>query len=150
MSTTTAAVLSGTATQLATFRIDGQLYGVRVDRVQEVLRGQRLTPVPLAPPAVAGMMNLRGQVVTAVDLRVPLGQPASAAPEKGVMVVITVGDEPISLLVDSISDVLDVSGVPCEPPPDTLEGPVRDLVVQTFVLESELMLELDAVRAVGA
>ena len=71
-----AAAAPATSGQLATFRLDGDLYGVEVEHVQEVLRSQGLTRVPLAPPAVAGLINLRGQVVTAIELRERLGRPA--------------------------------------------------------------------------
>jgi purine-binding chemotaxis protein CheW len=64
-----------TGGQLATFRLDGDLYGIEVEHVQEVLRSQQLTRVPLAPTAVAGLINLRGQVVTAIELRERLGRP---------------------------------------------------------------------------
>src|SRR3712207_9096294 len=67
--------LRATSGQLATFRLDGDLYGVEVEHVQEVLKSQGLTRVPLAPAAVAGLINLRGQVVTAIELRERLGRP---------------------------------------------------------------------------
>src|SRR4051794_41692560 len=79
MTATTRSGTLATSGQLATFRLDGDLYGVEVEHVQEVLRSQKLTRVPLAPPAVAGLINLRGQVVTAIELRERLGPPPRPA-----------------------------------------------------------------------
>ena len=94
--------------QYATFEVDDQLFGVEVDTVQEVLSYNEYTPVPLAPPAVGGLFNLRGQVIAAVDLRVQLGL-ARQALEGPVMNVILRGDdEPVSLLVDRIGEVVDL------------------------------------------
>src|SRR5690349_9788083 len=93
--------------QLATFTLDGHSFGIAVEQVQEVLRSQSRTRVPLAPPAVAGLVNLRGQVLTAIDLRTQLGLPPREGAEP-MVVVVRVGGEPISLLVDAIGDVVDV------------------------------------------
>jgi purine-binding chemotaxis protein CheW len=135
--------------QFATFEVAGQLFGVEVDTVQEVLAYHEYTPVPLAPPAVGGLFNLRGQVIAAVDLRVQLGLPRQAM-RGPVMNVILRGDgEPVSLLVDRIGEVIDLADDECEPPPDTLGGPVRELVVGTYQLSGRLMLALDARQAVN-
>ena len=135
--------------QFATFEVDGQLFGVEVDTVQEVLSYHEYTPVPLAPPAVGGLFNLRGQVIAAVDLRVQLGLPRQAM-RGPVMNVILRGDgEPVSLLVDRIGEVVDLADDEFEPPPDTLSGPTRELVVGTFKLDGRLMLALDARQAVN-
>jgi purine-binding chemotaxis protein CheW len=134
--------------QFATFEVAGQLFGVEVDTVQEVLSYNEYTPVPLAPPAVGGLFNLRGQVIAAVDLRVQLGL-ARQALEGPVMNVILRGDgEPVSLLVDRIGEVVDLDDDTFEPPPDTLSGPTRELVVGTFKLDERLMLALDVNQAV--
>lgn len=135
--------------QFATFEVDGQLFGVEVDTVQEVLSYDEYTPVPLAPPAVGGLFNLRGQVIAAVDLRVQLG--LSRQQMQGpVMNVILRGDgEPVSLLVDRIGEVVDLADEELEPPPDTLSGPTRELVVGTYKLAGRLMLALDAQQAIN-
>jgi purine-binding chemotaxis protein CheW len=137
-----------TGTQLVTFRLDGDLYGVEVRHVQEVLRSHRLTPVPLAPPAVAGLINLRGQVVTAIDLRERLGRPPRPEDSEAAAVVILVGGEVMSLLVDSIADVLPVDPLDFEPPPDTLERRSRGLILGAYKLEGRLLLALDVHKAV--
>ncbi|MGA5303459.1 chemotaxis protein CheW [Nucisporomicrobium flavum] len=134
--------------QFATFEVADQLFGVEVDTVQEVLSYNEYTPVPLAPPAVGGLFNLRGQVIAAVDLRVQLGL-ARQALQGPVMNVILRGDgEPVSLLVDRIGEVVDLDDDQFEPPPDTLAGPTRELVTGTFKMDGRLMLALDVNQAV--
>ena len=94
--------------QFATFTLDGARYGVDVLRVQEALRAHTRTPVPLAPRGIAGLVNLRGQVVMTIDLRSRLGLAPLPGDAEPMMVVVQVDGEPISLLVDEIGDVLDV------------------------------------------
>jgi len=134
--------------QFATFEVAGQLFGVEVHTVQEVLSYNEYTPVPLAPPAVGGLFNLRGQVIAAVDLRVQLGLPRQAM-QGPVMNVILRGDgEPVSLLVDRIGEVVELDDEAFEGPPDTLSGPTRELVTGTFKMDGRLMLALDVNQAV--
>jgi len=134
--------------QFATFEVADQLFGVEVHTVQEVLSYNEYTPVPLAPPAVGGLFNLRGQVIAAVDLRVQLGLPRQTM-EGPVMNVILRGDgEPVSLLVDRIGEVVDLDDEAFEGPPDTLSGPTRELVTGTFKMDGRLMLALDVNQAV--
>src|SRR5919206_1251492 len=138
-----------TSGQLATFRLDGDLYGVEVEHVQEVLRSQKLTRVPLAPPAVAGLINLRGQVVTAIELRERLGRAPRPAGEEPVVIVVRLHGEAVSLLVDSIADVVDVDLRDFEAPPDTMDGAGRELIRGAYKLSGQLLLALDVNRAVG-
>ena len=134
--------------QFATFEVADQLFGVEVDTVQEVLSYNEYTPVPLAPPAVGGLFNLRGQVIAAVDLRVQLGL-ARQALEGPVMNVILRGDgEPVSLLVDRIGEVVELTDDALERTPDTLTGRSRELIAGTFKLDDRLMLALDVNQAV--
>lgn len=135
--------------RMVTFELDGRLYGVDVHAVQEVLRGLTRTRVPLAPTSLAGLINLRGQVLAAMDLREQLGLPSRAedAPEP-MLVVIRVDGEPIALLVDRIGAVVDVSADSFEAPPDTLTGPTRELIRGAYKLEGQLLLALDVERAV--
>ena len=136
--------------QLATFWLDGDLFGVEVEHVQEVLRSQSITRVPLAPPAVAGLINLRGQVVTAIELRERLGLPARPEGTNAVAIVVRLHGEAVSLLVDSIADVVDVDIRDFEAPPDTLDGAGRDLIRGAYKLSGQLLLALDVNRAVGS
>jgi purine-binding chemotaxis protein CheW len=137
-----------TTTQFSTFRVADQLFGVDVGRVQEVIRYQPMTPVPMARPAVAGLINLRGQVVTAVDLRVQLGLPPRADGALPLNVVVRTGEEAVSLLVDSIGDVVDTTGDLFEAPPETVSGPARELISGIYKLDGKLLLALDVDRAV--
>ena len=135
--------------QLATFTLGDRLYGVGVERVQEVLRSQAPTRIPLAPPAIAGLVNLRGQVLTAIDLREQLGLSPRSEGEEPMVVVIRVGTEPVSLLVDTIGAVVDVDPDTFEQPPDTLTGSARDLLIGAYKLPGRLLLALDVDRAVA-
>jgi purine-binding chemotaxis protein CheW len=134
--------------QFATFEVADQLFGVGVDTVQEVLSYNEYTPVPLAPPAVGGLFNLRGQVIAAVDLRVQLGLARQALQGPVMNVILRGNGEPVSLLVDRIGEVVDLDDESFEPPPDTLGGPTRELVVGTFKMDGRLMLALDVDQAV--
>lgn len=136
--------------QLATFSVEGARYGVDVLHVQEALRSQARTPVPLAPEGVAGLVNLRGQVVLSIDLRVRLGLPPLADDAVPMMVVVRVGGEPVSLLVDEIGDVMDVEESQFETPPETLDPALRDVIVGAYKLGDGLLLALDVERAVAS
>lgn len=139
----------GEAGTWCSFRLGGRLFGIDVARVQEVLRAMPVTPVPLAPPGVRGLVNLRGQIVTAVDLRVPLGL-ASDTPEADHHVVVRHGHETVTLLVEAIEDVLDTEPDQYEPCPDTLRGAAREMIRGCCVLEQELLLILDLDRVLAA
>ncbi|WP_226346435.1 chemotaxis protein CheW [Agilicoccus flavus] len=137
------------ASQYCTFRLGGHLFGVPVETVQEVLREQTLTKVPLASREVRGLINLRGQIVITVDLRERMGLPPREAHEEMTNVVVrTSGDTVTSLLVDRIGDVLEPDLDRFEAPPDTVPGRVRELVTHVCKLDRELMLVLDTDKAV--
>ena len=131
-------------TQLSTFHVGKYLFGVDVSLVQEVVRLQLITPVPLAPPEIAGLINLRGDVLTAVDLRARLGLPPAGTTREPINVVIGVDDEPVSLLVDEIGGVLDIDGVPFESTPSTVDDRVRGLLLGAYTLPDRLLLALNA------
>ena len=135
--------------QFATFRLGGYLFGIEVVKVQEVLRYQRMTAVPLAPPQVAGLINLRGQIVTALDLRSRLGLPARPDDKLPMNVVVRTPEGSLSLLVDEIGDVIEVGEDSFERPPATLIGPARLLVRGAYKLDDRLMLVLDIERTVA-
>ncbi|MFS3128379.1 chemotaxis protein CheW [Nocardioides sp. Bht2] len=136
--------------RLVTFTLEGNLYGVDVHAVQEVLRGQPRTRIPLAPDTIAGLINLRGQVMSAIELRARLGLPARAGDHEPMLVVVRVAGEAIALLVDSIGSVVDVDEGQFEPPPDTLVGPAREFLYGAYKLERQLLLALDVERVVAA
>jgi purine-binding chemotaxis protein CheW len=135
--------------QFCTFFLNDQFLGVPVEQVQEVIRFQEMTRVPLVPPDIRGLINLRGQIVTAIDLRRRFGMPERPASELPMNVVVRTDDGAVSFLVDEIGDVLEAEEEKFEAPPDTLRGTDRDLVRGVYKLENRLMLVLDAQRAVG-
>ena len=129
-----------------TFYLDGSFFGVEVERVQEVLRYQEMTPVPLASKVVKGLINLRGQIVTAIDLRRRLEMEPRNDGSLPMNVVLRTDDGALSLLVDEIGDVVEVDESRFEDPPETLEGVARELIRGAFKLEDRLLLILDTER----
>jgi len=134
--------------QYCTFLLDGRYFGVDVQQVQEVIRYQEMTRVPLASSVVSGLINLRGRIVTAVDLRRRLSLPDRASDKLPMNVVVRTGDDAVSLLVDEIGDVIEVPEDKFEPPPETLRGVARTLVDGAYKLEDRLMLVLDTKKAI--
>lgn len=130
--------------QFCTFYLGEQCFGLDVLKVQEIVRHQATTPVPLAHPMVRGLINLRGQIVTAIDLRRRLELPALAADCEPVNVVVQTEDGAVSLLVDEIGDVLEVTEDQFERPPETLPGAARDLIRGAYKLPDRLLVILDA------
>lgn len=138
--------------QYCTFWVDGLFFGVAVSSVQEVLRYQSLTAVPSAPEAIRGLINLRGQIVTAVDLRCRLGLPPRADGELPMNVIVRSRGEVVSLLVDDIGDVITVdttpgSGLELEPVPANVPSVVQDVLNGVLALPEAILLVLDADRA---
>jgi len=132
--------------QFCTFYIGRQMFGIEVQVVQEIIRFQEITRVPLAPALVHGLINLRGQIVTAIDLGTLLSL-SSGSDERPRMNVIVRGEESsFSLLVDRIGDVLELDESMCEMPPITLKGGVSDVIDRAYKLERELLLSIDVTR----
>jgi purine-binding chemotaxis protein CheW len=130
-----------------TFYLDQRLFGVDVREVQEVIRFQELTRVPLASPVVRGLINLRGQIVTAIDLRRRLGMPDRPEGSVPMNVIVRSSDGAVSLLVDEIGDVIQVPADQFEPPPETLSGPARALIEGAYKREGQIMLVLNTHEA---
>jgi purine-binding chemotaxis protein CheW len=127
------------AKEFCTFRLQDLLFGIEVSKVQEVLRHHAMTAVPLAPAVFSGLINLRGQIVTAVDLRRRLGLEARAADVLPMNIVVRCEDGVVSLLVDEIGDVVEVSQEQFEPSPDTLQGEARQLIDGVYKLKRGLL-----------
>lgn len=147
------AVYTGTGTrQFCTFMVADLFFGVDVLDVQEVILHDDCTPVPLAPAEVSGLINLRGHIVTAIDLRRRLGMPPAGQLKtpngKPLNIVARVGNGAVSLLVDEIGDVLYLPDDAFEEPPPTLRGPAREIIRGVYKLDKRLMLELDTERAI--
>lgn len=135
-------------TQLCTFYADGLYFGIDVREVQEVLQYQDMVRVPLAADVVQGLINLRGQIVTAIDLRRRLDLSPRDESVDPMNVVVRSDDGAVSLLVDEIGDVVEVDERAFEAAPETLTGRARDLIEGVFKLDGQLLLVLDAQRAI--
>lgn len=133
--------------QYCTFQVGGFLFGVAVTKVQEVVRYQEMTHVPLAPREVSGLINLRGQIITTIDLRRRLRLPDRAAEAKPINVLISTPEGGISLQVDQIEDVIDVDADSIEAPPEALDPEVRRCLIGVSKQRDRLLLILDEARA---
>ena len=134
----------------ATFTVAGHELGIAVLEVQEVLRAQGLTPVPLAPRAVVGLMNLRGQIVPALDMRRILSLPDRDEGQEPLSVVVRTEHSAVSLLVDEIGDVVELEASSFELPPQNVDAGLRALLRGVHKLKDRLLLVLDVERTVDA
>lgn len=138
-----------TELQFCTFTLGDLFLGIEVLQVQEVIRPQAVTRVPLGPKSVRGLINLRGQIVTAIELRERLGLPPRADHEEPMNVVVRTDEGAVSLLVDAIGDVIEVEEQQHEPLPETLSPAARALVRGVYKLPTQLMLVLDIDAVLG-
>ncbi len=132
--------------QYCTFFLGDLYLGVAVEDVQEVIRQQEMTPVPLSSPLVKGIVNLRGQIVTALDLRHRFGMSAYEKPPMNI--VIRADDGPVSLLVDEIGDVVELDQSSYEATPETVDKLSAELVTGVFKLQGKLLLVLGLDKAI--
>ncbi len=137
------------AKQYCTFFVADRFFGVDVTRVQEVIRYQEMTRVPLASRVIRGLINLRGQIVTALDMRARLGLPSLPADELPMNVVVRTEDGAVSLLVDEIGDVVEVDDSISEKAPETLTLEARELISSVCKLKDRLLLVLEPERAIA-
>jgi purine-binding chemotaxis protein CheW len=141
--------MARTSGQFSTFFVGDLFFGVDVLHVQEVLRAQHMTPVPRAPEVIEGLINLRGQIVTAIDMRRRLQLPPNSADHAAPMnMVVRTADGAVSLLVDEIGDVVDMDASDYERPPDNLAPAAKELIRGVYKLKDRLLLVLDEERAV--
>jgi purine-binding chemotaxis protein CheW len=133
--------------QYCTFFLDGMVFGIEVEKVQEVIRTQPTTRVPLSPAVLGGLINLRGQIVSAVDMRRKLGMPERPPEIAPMNVVVRTDDGAVSLQVDEIGDVVEVTEGGFEPPPDTLQGAAREFIRGAYKLKGKLLLLIDSERS---
>jgi purine-binding chemotaxis protein CheW len=132
--------------QFCTFMVDDLYFGIDVLKVQEIIRYQEMTKVPLSAQVISGLINLRGQVVTAMDLRLRLGLERRAEGVLPMNVIVRTGDDTMSFLVDEIGDVMEPDEESFEPPPVTIHGPVRQLIDGIYKLDDRLLLVMNAER----
>lgn len=133
--------------QFATFNLGSLFLGVDVLKVQEVIRYQEMTRVPTAPTMVEGLINLRGQIITAIDLRRRLDLPPRSEGQLPMNVVVRTDEGALSFLVDQIGDVVEIEDESFERVPETVTGVVRDLVTGVYKLQNRLLLILDTEKA---
>jgi len=129
--------------QLTTFRVADELFGVEALRVQEILPFQKITQVPLAPEYVKGLINLRGQIVTVMDLRRRLGFDALDDESAGANMIVNTEDGSMSVFVDEIRDVLDIQSDRLQPPPGTVRGVAAHYIQTVCQLKDELLIVLN-------
>ena len=147
--------LAGTAVQsveeatqgmFVTMTVAGQLFGIRVLMVQDVLGPQRIARVPLAPPEILGSLNLRGRIVTAIDVRTRLGLPKRADGEKGMSVVVEHDDELYSLVVDKVGEVMTLPAADYERNPVTLDPRWHEIADGIYRLPECLLVVVNVAR----
>lgn len=129
-----------------TLTLAGQLCGVPVLGVRDILAAQTITRIPLAPPEIAGSLNLRGRIVTAIDLRRRLGLPPAPADQPRMSVVAEQGGELYALLVDQVSEVLSLPVAACERNPPTLAPGWAAHSAGIYRLQNRLLVVLDVAR----
>jgi purine-binding chemotaxis protein CheW len=131
--------------QICAFILNGHCFGIDVQYVQEVFRFQKSTPVPMTPPLVTGLLNLRGQIVMAIDLRMRLGMPERTTDQLPTNVVVRTGDGVLSFLVDDLFDIMTLPNDNLEAIPETLTGIEREFVTGCYKLQNRLLLMLDTI-----
>lgn len=134
------------AGDFVSIRLGNQDFGISVAVIRDVLRKQTLTPVPLAPHAVAGLLNLRGRIVTAIDLRQRLGLEPGATGGENVIVVVEHGAELYALIADAVGDVHNIEEGRFEPLPLILDPLWRDVAAAVYPVEHGLIVLLDIAR----
>ncbi len=132
--------------EFVTFTIAGQLFGIPVLQIQDVLSSYRITCIPLAPREIIGSLNLRGRVVTAIDLRLRLGLPPRPADADSMSIVAENGGELYSLMVDSVGEVLALPHSAYERNPPTLDATFRAFSDGIYRLDDQLLVVLDVNR----
>jgi len=135
------------ARQFCTFYLDHLLFGVESQKIQEVVTYIELRPVPLAPPVVSGLMNLRGQVVVALELRRQLELPERPSNMTPVCLVVRASAGTVCLLADEVGNVVEVEEQTFEPSPETLSPRLRSVILGVHKLEDQLMHVLDTDQA---
>jgi purine-binding chemotaxis protein CheW len=143
-----------TEQQLCTFFLKRIYFGIDVQQVQEVIRSSVITRVPLAPPDICGLINLRGQIITVIDLqqRLNMGESVMRSPtqneQHGFNIVVHSNNEVVSLLIDDVGDVLSFAKNTFQPPPATLKGRMRQMLAGAYPIQEGFLLVLDIEKIV--
>jgi purine-binding chemotaxis protein CheW len=134
--------------EFVTLRLSQQLFGISVLAVQDVMRYQPIAPIPLANECIAGSLNVRGRIVTALDMRRRLSLPPYAQPEKIMMVVVEARHELFALIVDTVGDVLSLDMANFEKAPSNMDTGWRSMSSGVFKLKEELLVILDVASVI--
>jgi purine-binding chemotaxis protein CheW len=126
-----------------------QIFGIPVPHIQDVLAQQKVTKVPLSPPEVAGALNLRGRIVTAIDVRCRLGLPKDDDHQKSMSVVVEHNEELYSLIIDKVGDVLSLKDDEFEDAPPTMDSLWRNISNGIFRMDDQLLVILDVSKLLG-
>ena len=140
----------GNVIEYVTVMIAGQLFGLPISRVQDVFIPDRLTRVPLAPPEIAGVLNLRGRIVTALDMHCRLGLGKRSQDRSAMAVGIESHGESYGLLIDSVGEVLNLAESTREPNPVNLDPHLAQVSAGVHRLDKQLLVILDVERVLGA
>jgi purine-binding chemotaxis protein CheW len=132
----------------ATFFLNSICFGIPVEKVQEFLEYQDITPVPLSPPVLPGIINLRGQLLTTINLKTRLNLSSTDADGQSMMMVIRTNEGPMNLVVDKIGAIVDVDPDLFEKPTETLKHDVRVVTTHVCKLEKQLLLVLDTEKII--
>ena len=145
-----ATTAGGASSTFVTMSVHGQLCGIPVLNVRDVIASPDMTPIPMAPPEVAGSLNLRGRIVTAIDLRRRLQLPAGKDSGQATMsIVVEQQGELYSLIVDSVREVVELDADNLEPNPPTLGAAWRDVSAGIYRLQSDLLVVLNTERVLA-
>jgi purine-binding chemotaxis protein CheW len=138
--------------QFCTFFINDIYFGIDVMQVQEVVRFQEITPIPLAPLDIAGLINLRGQIITVIDLkcRLDMSKELMVDEHGSFNIILCTGLELVSLLVDEMGDVVEIIDSEIEDTPATLNGNIRQMLYGTYQFDDSFLLILNAEKVLGS
>ena len=140
----------GKTRDFLTIFINGQMFGIPILQVQDVLGQQKVTKIPLSPPQVSGALNLRGRIVTAIDVRTCLGLPATDDTSKRMSVVVENDHELYSLTIDQVGDVLSLYDDDYESTPATLDPAWRSVSLGIYRLSGKLLIILDVPKLLNS
>lgn len=132
-----------------TVRISNQLFGLPVTEIQEIIGHQSITHIPLAPSQVAGSLNLRGRIVTAIDVRVLIGHEPDGGDRKTTSVVVERHGDIYSLMVDAIGEVTELDSSAIEPFPPTVSPAIREVSHGIYQLPEDLLIIADIDTLLG-
>lgn len=132
--------------QYLVMRLNQQLFGMLVDNIQDVLSPMKITPIPLSPPEVKGAMNLRGRIVTVINLRSILGMKDDNKLEHYKSVILEIDGSLYSIIIDSVSEVLDIADSEIKRLPENISPKWREVSTGVYSMENELMIFLDAFK----